>query len=103
MHDENTARKGLALGLALATVALTGCSESHAMTDAARPAVEDAASGPDASSLALDAAMPDAATPDAGAGEDAALAALDASTPDAATVDAWADLPDAYYPDGVRG
>ncbi len=98
MHDEKSL--GLALGLALATVAIAGCSESHGMTDSAQA---------DAATQAADAArLSDAGTP-----EDAAVlvadaatvdaAAVDAATVDAATVDAWADLPDAYYPDGIRG
>jgi hypothetical protein len=96
MNEESRARKGRALGLAIATMFATapvvGCSESHAMPpDAATPA--------DASTVADSASAADAAAAvDAASSVDAAVAVVDA-----ATADAWEDIPDAYYPDGIRG
>ncbi|MFO0684972.1 MAG: hypothetical protein U0234_23140 [Sandaracinus sp.] len=99
MHDETS--RGLALGLVFAAVTIAGCNEAHGMPDAARADADaptdagssvaaDASTGDDAAVLVADAATVDAA-------------AVDAATVDAAFEDAWADIPDAYYPDGIRG
>ena len=103
MSTDKRSRTSRALGLAVVTAVAS--TTSMACTETPPTGAEDASHPPTDSAVAADAGSPADAgwTVDASTPIDAALAMDASAETDASFAEDDADLPDGYYPDGVRG